>query len=50
MAELCSLIVKIACEHSIDHVFDLINFRLSQSNVLDKMSVQFETGSCGVKT
>ena len=35
------LIVKIACEHSIGRVFSLINFKLFQSDVLDKMSLQF---------
>ena len=39
-----------ACKHSAGHVFSLINFKLSQSDVLDKMSVKFETGSCGVKS
>ena len=42
-------IVKMACKHSTGHVFSLINFNFSQSDVLDKMSVKFETGSCGVK-
>ena len=41
------LVVKIFSEHSTGHIFCLI--KLSQSDVLDKMSVKFETGSCGVK-
>ena len=45
-----TLIVKIAYEQSVGYVFSLINFKLSQSDVFDKMSVKFETGSCGVKT
>ena len=32
-----------------DQVFSLINFKFSQSNVLDKMLVKFKTGSSGVK-
>ena len=43
------LIAKIVCEHSTGHVFSLLNFKLSQSDILDKMSVKFESGSCGVK-
>ena len=39
---------KIACEYSTGHVFSRINFKLSQSDVLDKMSVKFKTGLCGV--
>ena len=42
-------IVKMACKHSTGHVFSLINFNFSQSDVLDKMSVKFKTGLCGVK-
>ena len=43
------LIVKISCKHSTDLVFSLINFKLSDSDVLDKMSVRFEIMSYGVK-
>ena len=49
VAELCPFIVKMACKHSTGHVFSLIDFNFSQNDVIDKMSVKFETGSCGVK-
>ena len=48
-ADCVPLIFKIAFEYSTGHVFSLINFKLSQSDVLDKMSVNLETWSCGVK-
>ena len=42
------MIVKTACEHSTGLVFSYINFNLSLGDVLDKMSVKFETGLCEI--